>query len=205
MQSKVLRALETREVCMIGGNETTKVDVRFIAATNKSLADEIKQGRFREDLYYRLRGITLHIPPLKERPEDIQPLARHFLTAFCTERQLPPKHFTDSAMKVLQEQEWRGNVRELKHLVENLAIFSDDETIDHLQVLTLLQSLSPAISHISHLKSEPSIKGSTESYEKSLIVQALAETKGNISHAAEKLHIDRATLSKKIKRYGLKP
>ncbi|MEK9138415.1 MAG: sigma-54 dependent transcriptional regulator, partial [Bacteroidota bacterium] len=155
MQTKVLRALETKEVCMVGGNETTKVDVRFIAATNKSLQEEIKHGRFREDLYYRLRGITLHIPPLRERKEDIRPLAEHFLAAYCTSHQMQTRRLTDNALKALEEQEWRGNVRELKHVVENLAIFSDDETIDHLQVLTLLHSLS-ASSHPSPSTYHPS-------------------------------------------------
>lgn len=208
MQAKVLRALETKQVTMVGGNETTTIDARFIAATNKNLQEEIRQGRFREDLYYRLRGTTLHIPPLRERKEDIKPLAQHFLAAYCSNHQIPAIYFTDNALKTLDDQEWRGNARELKHIVEDLAIFADDETIDHLQALTLLHSLSasghqsPATYHLS--PAAASFKDTTSSYEKTLILQALSETAGNISHAAEKLHIDRATLSKKIKRYGLK-
>ncbi len=211
MQAKILRALETKEVCAVGGTETVKVDVRFLAATNKNLGEEIRLGRFREDLFYRLRGVTLFISPLRERREDIPPLARHSLKQFCLDRQIGEKHFTDAALETLQQQEWRGNVRELKHVVETLAIFSDDDTIDHLQVLTLLHSLSEGAHRTSH-SSYPSshfsdastLKGTTVSYEKSLIVEALKQSQGNISHAAEKLNIDRATLSKKIKRYGLK-
>jgi len=204
MQAKILRALETREISPVGGNETMKVDVRFIAATNRDIPEEIRKGKFREDLYYRLRGVMLHIPPLRDRREDIAPLARHFLEQFCTGRQIAVKKFSDMALEKLQEQPWHGNVRELKHFVENLAIFSDDDTIDHLQVLTLLQSLS----HSPNLRPQdftvPSLKFTTESYEKSLIISALKESHGNITRAAEKLRIDRATLSKKIKRYGLK-
>ena len=204
MQSKILRALETKEVCMVGDNETITVDVRFIAATNKNLTDEIQTGKFREDLFYRLRGMVLHIQPLRERKEDIVPLAKHFLLKFQDE-QTPPKQFTDNALAVLEEQEWKGNVRELKHVIETLAIFSDDETIDHLQVLTLLQSLSEnPINKSATSQSFVSFKSTTDSYEKNLILNALRETDGNITHAAEKLNIDRATLSKKIKRYGLK-
>ncbi|MBI4547055.1 MAG: sigma-54-dependent Fis family transcriptional regulator [Ignavibacteriae bacterium] len=207
MQAKILRALETKEVCMVGGNEITKVDVRFIAATNKNLQEEIQKGRFREDLFYRLRGVTLHIPPLRERQEDIQPLAKHFLDKFCQDRQMPKKRLPDETIKLLQEQEWRGNVRELKYVVENLAIFADDDSIDHLQVLTLLHSLSQTSKPetFNLLASTSTLKDITSLYEKNLILNALKETHGNISHAAEKLNIDRATLSKKIKRYGLKP
>jgi DNA-binding NtrC family response regulator len=207
MQSKILRAIETREICMVGGNESTAVDVRFVAATNKNLPVEIDAGRFREDLYYRLRGVIFQIPPLRERHEDIPPLANHFLIEYCQKQQIPPKRLTDSAIKTLQEQEWHGNIRELKHVVENLAIFSDDETINHLEVLTLLKSF-PRTSTLEPSPSVPSsssnLKVTTDSYEKNLILQALQEANGNITHAAEKLNMERATLSKKIKRHGLK-
>ncbi|MEW6510845.1 MAG: sigma-54 dependent transcriptional regulator [Bacteroidota bacterium] len=206
MQAKILRALDTRVITMVGGTAGLSIDVRFIAATNKNLSEEIESGRFRQDLYYRLRGVTLHVPPLRDRPDDVPVLARYFLAGYCTERHLPKKSLTDLAIQKLLEQVWPGNVRELRHFVENLAIFSDDESIDHLQVLTLLQSLSqsPPSHHLSPTTSPVSLKGTTESYEKSLILQALQESGGNITHAAEKLDIDRATLSKKIKRYGLK-
>jgi len=204
MQAKILRALETKQVAMVGGNDSSTVDVRFIAATNKNLPDEIREGKFREDLYYRLRGLILHIPPLRERREDIIPLAKYFLTKY-SEQEPPAKQFTSNALSVLKMQEWKGNVRELKHVVETLAIFSDDETIDRLQVLTLLQSLSESSRNESiNTQSSTSLKSTTGSYEKSLILSALRETNGNITHAADKLNIDRATLSKKIKRYGLK-
>jgi len=207
MQAKILRAIETKEVCMVGGNTVTAVDVRFIAATNKNLPEEIEAGRFREDLYYRLRGMILHVPPLRERREDIAPLARHFLTGYSKEQRCE-KHLDERAVGVLSEQEWRGNVRELKNVVESLAIFSDDDTIDHLQVRTMLQSLSQSPDHGSMTRPEKpgnSLKSTTASYEADLILAALKEANGNITHAAEKLNIDRATLSKKIKRYGLKP
>ncbi|HUL44087.1 MAG TPA: sigma-54 dependent transcriptional regulator [Bacteroidota bacterium] len=207
MQAKILRALETKEVCMVGENASAAVDVRFIAATNKNLPAEIEAGRFREDLYYRLRGMILYVPPLRERREDVAPLARHFLGEYSDKQQCV-RHFDNDALEILTAQDWRGNVRELKNVVEALAIFSDDETIDHLQVRTMLQSLSKASNQVpaSHAqKPSNSLKDETATYEANLILDALKECRGNITHAAEKLNIDRATLSKKIKRYGLKP
>ncbi len=206
MQAKILRALEIKEITMIGGTTPVKVNVRVIAATNKNLPAEIKEHRFREDLYYRLRGVTLNIPPLRERRDDIRPLAEHFLTDFCQERNLPLKHLSENAIEVLRTQEWRGNVRELKHFIENLAIFANERTIDRLGVLMLLESTTaiteaPAPAPAAH--AEP-LQLSTQSFEKRLILKTLRETGGNITRAAEKLNIDRATLSKKIKRLGLK-
>ncbi len=205
MQAKILRALETKEICQIGGNDMITVDVRIIAATNKNLLEEIRQKTFREDLYYRLRGVTFHVPALRERREDIQPLASHFLTQFCSERSLEPRRLTDDAVRILEDQPWRGNVRELKHFIQTLAIFANDETIDQLQVLALLNSMSAQRYAGEVIPEEASFESSTQAFEKSLIAQALKETDGNITRAAVKLHIDRATLSKKIKRLGLKP
>jgi DNA-binding NtrC family response regulator len=203
-QAKILRALEGKEITRIGGTTATKVNVRVIAATNKNLAEEIRQNRFREDLYYRLRGVTLHIPPLRERRDDIPPLAEHFLQDFCRERSLPTRRFTKDALDTIREQEWRGNVRELKHVVGNLAIFADDDVIDHLAVRTLLQSLSEGGVPVMAEHSGSSLHQSTISFERTLIQKTLHETDGNITRAAERLRIDRATLSKKIKRLGLK-
>ncbi len=203
-QAKILRALEGKEITKVGGTTSTTVNVRILAATNKNLPEEIRQSRFREDLYYRLRGVTLHIPSLRERRSDIPPLAEHFLSTFCRERGIPLKRLTGDALETLQQQEWRGNVRELKHCIENLAIFSDDETIDHLAVLTLLQSLSGTSAPLNTQHTGSSLHHSTLSFEKALIQKVLTETEGNITRAAEKLRIDRATLSKKIKRLGIK-
>ena len=202
MQAKILRALETKEVTMIGSNEVEKVDVRVIAATNKNLLAEIEQKRFRDDLYFRLRGVHLHIQPLRERPEDIEPLVKYFISQFCEDRQIPVKHITDAAIATLQKEEWRGNVRELKHFIETLVIFSDEPVIDHLNVFSQLQMFTEQ--QYPALVGNDSIRQSTKSFEANLIKHALEETKGNITRAAARLHVDRATLSKKIKRFKLK-
>ncbi len=209
-QAKILRALEGKEITRVGGNASTKVNARVIAATNKNLPEEIRQGRFREDLYYRLRGVTIHIPPLRERRDDIPPLAEHFLERYCRERALVVKRLTPEATQLLQQQEWRGNVRELKHFVENLAIFTDTTAVDHLAVLSLLQSLAEGTRPVTPGIMDPnqtvphSLHDSTLSFERAVITKALQECDGNITRAAEKLNIDRATLSKKIKRLGLR-
>lgn len=204
MQAKILRALEVKEITMIGGTVGAKVNVRVIAATNKNLPEEIKEHRFREDLYYRLRGVSLPIPPLRERRDDIRPLAEHFLTEFCQERNLPLKRLSESAIEVLRNQEWRGNVRELRHFIDNLAIFANDRTVDRLGVLMLLESCTEVSTAPGPASQPEPLQLSTQSFEKRLILKTLRETGGNITRAAEKLNIDRATLSKKIKRLGLK-
>jgi len=203
MQAKILRALETREITMVGGNDAERVDVRFIAATNKDIPEAIRRGDFREDLYYRLKGVLLTIPPLRERIEAIRPLAEHFMEHFCRSRGIERKRFTPGAIQLLTEQPWRGNVRELKHFVETAVIFSDEPLIDHLHLMELLRRF--AESPCQDPRVEPSLRDSTISYERARINEALAQTEGNITKAAALLNIDRATLSKKIKRLGIKP
>jgi len=207
MQSKILRALETKDVSKVGGNETERVNARCIAATNKNLSSEIRNGKFREDLLYRLRGITFHLPPLRERRDDIPHLARYFLSEWCKKNKTEHKRLSERTEHIVQEQDWRGNVRELKYVVETLAMYSDNETIDHIQTQSLLASLDePQFSSLDYRTYQQSLPlhEALEHFEKNLIQQSLLETQGNISHAAEKLHIDRAHLSKKIKRFGLK-
>lgn len=205
MQAKILRALETREVCPVGEITTTKVDVRFITATNKDLPTMIREKMFREDLYYRLRGVMLHLLPLRNRREDIKPLARYYLARYCSDHDLPERQLTDGALTMLGEQPWYGNVRELKHFIENMVIFSEGTMIDHLHVLKCLHSDNSQSDGDNGTDRDTSLRDTTHTFEKNLILKTLQETEGNISHAAERLHIDRATLSKKIKRYGLKP
>jgi DNA-binding NtrC family response regulator len=157
------------------------------------------------DLYYRLRGLVLHIPPLRDRQEAIRPMAQYFLTTYCREHGLQEKTFTDSALDILRQQQWPGNVRELKHIVESAAIFSGTPSIDHLQVLSVLHMFAEsADSPPEELGKDASLHDSTLTFEKRRILEALSETGGNITHAATKLNVDRATLSKKMKRLGLR-
>src|SRR5438874_7788470 len=129
-QAKVLRVLQEGEVERLGSARTIKVDVRVIAATNKDLEAEIEKGRFREDLYFRLAVIPVHVPPLRERPDDIPLLVRHYMDYFSRENNVRPKRLTQAALEVLQRSRWKGNIRELRNTVERLNIMTSGDTID---------------------------------------------------------------------------
>src|SRR6202171_5773440 len=129
-QAKVLRALQEGEVERLGSARMIKVDVRVIAATNKNLEEEIEKGRFRDDLYFRLAVIPIHVPPLRERPEDIPSLVRHFMEHFSRENKVRPKRITPAALEALQRYRWKGNIRELRNTVERLIIMTGADTID---------------------------------------------------------------------------
>src|SRR5438067_12629954 len=129
-QAKVLRVLQEGEVKRIGSARTIKVDVRVIAATNKNLEEEIEHGRFREDLYFRLAVIPIHVPSLRERPEDVGPLVRHYMDYFSRENNVRPKRITQAALDALAKYRWRGNIRELRNTVERMIIMTGSDTID---------------------------------------------------------------------------
>src|SRR5881397_907737 len=129
-QAKVLRVLQEGEVERLGSARTIKVDVRVIAATNKNLEEEIEKGHFREDLYFRLAVIPIHVPPLRERPEDIPLLVRHYMDYFTRENNVRPKRITQSALEALQRYRWKGNIRELRNTVERMIIMTSGDTID---------------------------------------------------------------------------
>jgi DNA-binding NtrC family response regulator len=129
LQAKLLRVLQEKEIQRIGSNKTIKLDFRMIAATNRSLADEVKEGRFRQDLFYRLQGFLIHLPPLKERGDDIILLAKSFLGDFCKNNKLEPIQLSKDALKYMLQYEWPGNVRELKAVVERAALLAENNTI----------------------------------------------------------------------------
>ncbi|MBC9813762.1 sigma-54-dependent Fis family transcriptional regulator [Crocinitomicaceae bacterium CZZ-1] len=128
-QAKLLRAIQEREITRIGGNEQVKIDCRIIVATNRDLIHEVKEGNFREDLYYRLFGLPIHLPPLRERDKDVLLLAKHFISEFCKENKLPAKQIRDDARGKLMAYNWPGNIRELKSVVELSVVMSDTEEI----------------------------------------------------------------------------
>jgi len=138
MQAKLLRALQEREVTRVGSNEIIKINVRIIVATHRNLLDEVKRGKFREDLYYRLLGLPIHLPPLRERDNDIILIARNFIDQFCAENQIGKKNLSVDAKKKLMQYAYPGNIRELKSIIELACVLSDDEEIskDHLQFTT---------------------------------------------------------------------
>ena len=199
MQVKLLRVLQEREIVRVGGEEVIKIDVRVIAATNKELIREIQAGRFREDLYYRLNVVTLHVPPLRERREDIPLIAQHFLTLFAEKNHKNIKGFTPRAMDRLLRYNWPGNVRELMNAVERGVVLSRSEYLDEEEFSLILQdqprSSEPPVPHIT----APSL----DAVEKETILRALETSGGNKSEAARRLGITRRTLHLKLKKYGM--
>ncbi|HEX7078074.1 MAG TPA: sigma 54-interacting transcriptional regulator, partial [Candidatus Eisenbacteria bacterium] len=195
-QAKVLRMLEDGVVTRIGGAKPVSVDVRVIAATNKNLEAEIAEGRFREDLYYRLNVVPIHLPPLRARREDIAPLVQHFVARLVAEHGRGPRTVSSEAMERLTAYSWPGNVRELKNLIERLLIMTDGESIEPGDVEDAL----PADAG----DGPPSeIKVARDKAERDTIHAMLRECQWNVSEAARRLGMDRGYLHRKIKRYGL--
>ncbi len=199
-QAKVLRVLNTGEFSRVGGDRTIQVDVRVIAATNRDLQDEIRKSRFREDLFFRLNVIPLHLPPLRERREDIALLLDSFTRHFCQEYNYPTKSFTPTAMRQLCQYAWPGNVRELKNLVERLVILSGEQ----IDVHDLPEDLKEkkAVVDIKALGNQ-TLKEVRDEVERSYIMLKLQENDWNISRTADVLGIERTNLHKKIKAYDL--
>jgi two-component system NtrC family response regulator len=196
MQAKLLRAIQEREVEPVGSDRTEKIDVRIIAATNKDLSEEVASGNFREDLYYRLSVIPLHIPPLRERPEDIPALANHFLKKLSAPRGVK---FSNEVMSVMKKYEWPGNIRELQNSVERSLILRKDKIIepDDISLPTAKTSDFVEIPDIPH-------DGiSLEEVEKGLIIKALEKSKGNRSQAARLLKIPRHVLIYRLEKFDL--
>jgi len=194
-QAKVLRALQENAVTPVGGTRSMDVDVRIIAATNKQIPEEIAAGRFRQDLYYRLNVIELHVPPLRERREDIPLLIEHFVNRFVQLKRVPPKVFSENAMALLMAYRWPGNVRELENLVERLMIMARDETIlpDDLPA-----PINPAARQ--GMDHDPvKLKDARDVFEQEHIRRVISMAEGNMSRAAELLGIERSHLYKKVK------
>jgi len=197
MQVKLLRVLQERELTRVGGEEVIKVDVRLIAATNKNLIEEVDRGRFREDLYYRLNVVTLHVPPLRERKEDIPLIAQHYLRLFSDKNHKNIKGFTPQAMDKLLHHNWPGNVRELINTIERGVVLARGEYIDADELTIIVREGTK--------KEEETTSTLTPlaALEREAIAKILKAVGGNKSEAARKLGITRKTLHKKIKEYGL--
>jgi len=195
-QAKVLRVIETQEFQRVGGNKTIKVDVRVISATNKDLADEVKKGNFREDLFFRLNVIPIKVPSLLERVEDIPLLVEHFLEAFAAEYGQQVKQISPDAIRMLQKHAWPGNIRELKNVLERLVIMTPERVI------------SPSDLAMPHAERADyfafnSLKDARDMFEKDFICRKLEENGWNISKTADVLEIERSNLHRKIKAYNI--
>ena len=202
MQVKLLRVLQEREITRVGGNEVLKVDVRVIAATNRDPLQAIATGRFREDLYYRLNVVPLHVPPLRSRREDIPLLAQHFLIHFAGQNHKPIRGFTPQAMDRLLRYAWPGNVRELMNAVERGVVLSRSEYLDEAE-LPLISTGEGAAGPSPAPGTMPNGEAPLEEVEKAAILKSLAAAEGNKSEAARRLGITRRTLHQKLKKWGL--
>jgi len=198
-QAKVLRALEEGVIEMIGGKEPISVDVRVIAATNKELPKEMKKGKFREDLYYRLNVFNIKVPPLRDRKEDIPLLTNHYIQYFCHEHGRPHKEITSQVMAQLVSYPWPGNIRELKHTVEKLVILVENNKIQAQDIASVLAPPLPR----NGLNDSFTLKKAKEEFEKAFIREKLIENDWNVSKTAQVLDIPRTYLHSKIKKFAL--
>jgi len=199
-QSKVLRVLEEQQFTRIGGRDTITVDVRVIAATNKDLSVEVQEERFRSDLFYRLNVIPIHVPPLRERVEDISLLATYFLTRFCQENGKREKRISQEAMDVLRSYGWPGNVRELKNLIERLVIMVSSDVID---VSDLPSNLMEHPISMPSSMSFLTLKEARNEFEREFILQVLRSNNWKITDAAQQLGIERTNLHRKIRQHNI--
>jgi two-component system nitrogen regulation response regulator NtrX len=202
-QAKVLRALQEQIVERVGGSGSVKVDVRILAATNKDLPAEIRAGRFREDLYFRLNVIPIFVPPLRDRESDIPLLAEHFIAELAREYGKRPKRLDPGAAAGLRSYRWPGNVRELRNVIERLIIMVPGETIG-LGDLAFLDGMPLAAAH-DEAAPQQSLHDARERFERDYILRALAAQQGNISRTAEVLGVERSNLYRKMRAFGIAP
>ncbi len=196
-QVKLLRFLETRSFERLGSSKPMKVDVRLVCATNRNLTEMAKRGEFREDLLYRLNVVTIHLPPLRERQEDLPVLLNHYLNFFAEENELPPLDLTDGALKVLRAYRWPGNIRELRNFCENTVVLKRGNEITEYDLDPKYHNqIEATAAEPQPLSSSPTL--SKEENEKRLLRNALIKANGNRTHAAELMGISRRTLHRKL-------
>jgi len=200
-QAKLLQVLQDEEITMIGDTSSQKVDVRIIAATNKDLAKEIEASNFREDLYFRLNVAHIHIPPLRERKNDIPLLVQYYTKYFCEEYNKELLKFPETTVELLLEYEWHGNVRELKNSIEKLIVFNQNSTVSPGQVMDAL--------HLSNCYScdedtSKKLNDAKDAFEKKYLVKILKQNSWKMNKTAKVLGIDRTNLYKKMQRHGIK-
>jgi two-component system, NtrC family, nitrogen regulation response regulator NtrX len=203
MQAKLLRVLQDGEITRVGGSAVIKVDVRLISATNQDLEALLGQGRFREDLYYRLNTITLRTPALRERPGDIAALAGHFAAAACRRNHWKPRRFAPEALDLLRQQPWKGNVRELRNVVERALILSDADPLSPVEVRLALPVSPGGARTASAIPLDAPLRDVVDAYEREVIRERLRHLGGHVTNAARSLGLERSHLYKKCKQLGL--
>jgi two-component system nitrogen regulation response regulator NtrX len=208
-QAKVLRVLEGQEFQRVGGTKTLRTDVRVVAASNRDLAEEIRKGAFREDLFYRLNVIPLEVPPLRDRKEDIPILVRYFLREFATEYGQKPKAIDAAALDLFVRYPWNGNVRELRNFIERMMIMVPGPAIIAADVPPPVsrplagRSSGAAFAVMGSLSSYAKLKEARAAFEKEFITRKLMENHGNVSKTADEIDVERSNLHRKIKALGI--
>ncbi len=204
-QAKLLRVIQEKEFMRLGGIDTIKVDARIIAATNVDLRKLVEEGRFREDLYYRLNVINIQVPPLRERREDIPALVEFFTKKYCEENLKPPYRFSSEALKILMDYYWPGNVRELENVVERAVVLSPDEIIGRDLLPEAIVSPSSRFASLSSfpMGKDTSLFEILDAFERRVITEMLEQTGWSQTEAADNFKIPLSTLNQKIKRHGI--
>jgi DNA-binding NtrC family response regulator len=204
-QAKLLRVIQEREFMRLGGTETIKVDVRIIAATNVDLKSLVDEGRFREDLYYRLNVINVKLPPLRERKEDIPALVEFFTKKYCEENGKPVYRVSSEVLKVLMDYHWPGNVRELENVIERAVVLAQDEMIGRDLLPEAITSPSARFATLSSfsITRESSLFEIIDAFERRVIIEMLEQTGWSQTDAADNFRIPLSTLNQKIKRHGI--
>jgi two-component system response regulator HydG len=204
VQASLLRVLQEREVQPVGEDRAVPIDVRILAATNLNLAEAVEQGRFRHDLFYRLNVVTVHVPPLRDRPEDILPLAEHFAHRFGERYGLGAVRLSQRVLDRLRGARWPGNVRELEHVIERLVALAPGPVIDEDPFEDTPETAFDTAASAAEHADDADLKARVSRFERELVAAALARAGGNQSEAARQLGVSRITLIDKMKRYGLR-
>ena len=198
LQAKLLRAIQSRSVVRVGGSQAIPVDIRLICATNMDLEQLVREGRFREDLYYRINTVHIALPALRERKEDIVPLAGRFIAQFAEKYHRPLTGLDESAKAVLESARWNGNIRELQNVIEKAVILSEAKNLTAKDI-----QMDSSAKGLRMTGEAGTIKAVSEAEEERLVREAMDRTDGNISAAAKMLGVSRPTLYAKLKKYGL--
>jgi Nif-specific regulatory protein len=198
-QAKLLRVLEEKVVYRVGGTAPIPVDTRVIAATNRNLSDNVRAGKFREDLFYRLTVVTLELPPLRERREDVLVLAEHFMQQFCKDAGRKPLKFSPDARKRLEQHEWPGNIRELRNLLERVAYLCPNERVEAGDLAIIQRASKDAVNPYG----EMTLAEATDAFQRDHIQHAIDRANGNVSEAAKLLGLHRPNLYRKMKLLGM--
>jgi two-component system, NtrC family, nitrogen regulation response regulator NtrX len=203
-QSKLLRALQEQKIERIGSDETISVDARIITATNKNLEEEIKKGNFREDLFYRINVIPIHLPPLRQRKEDIELISSHYLSLFSAENSIKNKSISSSAINILKSYSWPGNVRELKNIMERLSIMVKSDTIEPQHLPSPIHSIRQEKNEeFENLFIPSDFREARARFEKKFILKKLEEFDGNVSKTADAMGMERSHLYRKMRQFEL--